>query len=183
MEEIFINCAKYSIKHKTLYKHLPNAYFHYRRMGHIIKECPLKASAKAAIEPGSSSPIKDVAGKSAEPKTYDTSILQPAPKKKSKENKKDKDFTSTPNKKSFKPKKIQGKMLKANFYSLLEKPDLLEEEEDRVKWFPATQLDGKHLEREVVAMDKTLDEIGSAFEVDDVPLNAVQEHLDEELLT
>ena len=59
-------------------------------------------------------------------------------------------------------------MLKANCYSLFEKPDLLEEEEDRFECVPATQLDGKRLEREVVAMDKTLNETGSAYEADDV---------------
>ena len=74
-------------------------------------------------------------------------------------------------------------MWKANFYSLLEKPNLLKEEEDRFKCVPTTQLDGKHLEREVVVIDKILDKIGSAFEVDGVPLNAAQEHLDKDLLT
>ena len=93
-------------------------------MGHIIKEFPLKVFAKEATEPGWSSPIKVVKGKSAEPKTYDTLDVQPPPKKKSKENKKDKDCIATPNKNTFKPKKIQGKMLKANFYLLLEKLNL-----------------------------------------------------------
>ena len=64
-------------------------------------------------------------------------------------------------------------MLKANFYSLLENPNLLEEEEDRLKCIPATQLNGKLLEREVVSMDKTLYEIGSTYEADYMPLNAV----------
>ena len=52
-----------------------------------------------------------------------------------------------------------------------------------LEYVPATQLDGKRLEREVVAMDKTLDKTRSAYEADDVPVNAVQEHLDEDILT
>ena len=50
----------------------------------------------------------------------------------------------------------------------LEKPYILEEKKDMLKCVLATQLDGKRLEREVVAMDKTLDETGSAYEADDV---------------
>ena len=73
-------------------------------------------------------------------------------------------------------------MLHTNFYSLLEKPNLFKEEEDMLECILATQLDKKCLKREVVAMDKTLDEIGSAHEVNDTPLNAIQYHLDEDFI-
>ena len=80
--------------------------------------------------------------------------MEPPPEKKFEENKKDKDFTSRSKKKTFKQKKNQGKMMQANFYSLLEKPDLLEEEEDRLECIPTTKLDGK---RRVIAMENTLE--------------------------
>ena len=71
----------------------------------------------------------------------------------------------------------------ANFYSLLENLNLFEEEEDMIKCLLATQLDEKRLEREMVVMNHTLDEIGSAHEVDDTPLNAIQEHSNEDFIT
>ena len=65
----------------------------------------------------------------------------------------------------------------------LGKENLLEEDEDRLDYVPVTQLDGKRLEREVIAMDDTYKESEIVHEADDVPLNAIQEHLEEELLT
>ena len=132
----------------------------------LIKECPLKAFAKAVKLPSTSSPIKDLKGKSSErlklktpqlcnillkrslikdfkgkslePKAKDTSIVQSPPKKKSKEIKKDKDFTSIATKKNFKQKKNQDKKPIPNYYSLVEKPDLSKEEEDMLEFVPTT---------------------------------------------
>ena len=58
------------------------------------------------------------------------------------------------------------------FYSLLDKPNILDEEEERPKYVPTTQLDGKRLKREVVATKDTLGEIESAYEADDVPMQS-----------
>ena len=68
-------------------------------------------------------------------------------------------------------------MLQANFYSLIEKQDLLEEEEDRLKCIPATQLVGKRLEREVIAMDATYKESKIVHEADDVGFECNQRAL------
>ena len=151
-------------------------------MGHIIKDCPLKSSTKTATETARSSPIKDAKRTSSEHIGKNTSTVHPPPKHNAVENKMGKESTSTSKMKIFQAKKSEGKMLNANFYSLLDKTDLSKEDEDRLDYIPATQLDGKRLEREVIAMDATYKESKIVHEADDVPPNAVQEHLEEEEL-
>ncbi|MCO5573114.1 hypothetical protein L7F22_026879 [Adiantum nelumboides] len=187
VEEIFINCGEYSLTQKVLYKHMPNACFHCGRKGHVMKECPLKVTNKS--NPQSENAAPNNLSEKKDKTELGTAVdkgkaeLVEQPKKKVGEDKKAKEFTPTSKKKAFKQKKSHGDKVKANFYSLLEKPALSEDDEDILEFIPETQLDGNRLAQEVNDMDDNAEEALPMHEIDDTPLSTAQEHTHEENVT
>ncbi|MCO5560560.1 hypothetical protein L7F22_014175 [Adiantum nelumboides] len=168
-EEIYINCGEFSFKQKVLYKHLPNACFHCGKKGHVIKECPLRAPFKQNIPQSGANPTKETApitNSINKPLTSGT----PAPKDLPVRKEKNEEFTPLPKKKTFKQRKGLAPKLTANFYSLLEKPDNSDEDEEIMETIQETQLDGNRLSSELERMDENLGEDPSMQEVDDTPL-------------
>ena len=176
VEEIFINYGEFILKQKVLYKHLPNAFFHCRRKWHVIKECALKVSTKQSpLQDGLKqaqemcTKKKDTTSNDNKNKPASLGVQAGKPMISMKEN--NNDFTPLPKKKSFKQKKSLAIKAVANFYSLLDKLEFLDEDEELLETVQKTKLDGNRLATKLEKVDKSVGGDLRLHKVDNTPLN------------